>query len=176
MKSLTLALYFTLISSYVIGQSKPLNAFSADFLPVWNRAVEYTFAVAEAMPEEHYHDKPTPEVFSFGEQLIHIAGNLLWLNNTYIKGEPLDAIDTKAEGKTKEEIVHHLKEAVDQVTQTMYKLAENEENDSVRFFNDMTFNKKRIFLLMRDHMTHHRAQMILYLRMNGIEPPKYVGW
>lgn len=33
-----------------------------------------------------------------------------------------------------------------------------------------------IGLLLFDHVTHHRAQAIMYLRMRGIEPPAYVGW
>jgi uncharacterized damage-inducible protein DinB len=30
--------------------------------------------------------------------------------------------------------------------------------------------------LMHDHHTHHRGQIIVYLRLNGLKPPKYVGW
>ncbi|NJL74904.1 MAG: hypothetical protein HC892_07620 [Saprospiraceae bacterium] len=31
-------------------------------------------------------------------------------------------------------------------------------------------------MLMNDHLTHHRAQMIVYLRLKDVQPPKYVGW
>ncbi|MEM6517680.1 MAG: DinB family protein, partial [Bacteroidota bacterium] len=27
-----------------------------------------------------------------------------------------------------------------------------------------------------DHVTHHRGQATIYLRMNGIKPPDYIGW
>ncbi len=159
-----------------VAQTPASSVFSEDFLPVWERAQAYTLAVAEAMPEEKYHDKPVAEVFSFGEQQMHIAGNLQWLYATYILNQPLSSLDVAAEGKTKEEIIQHLTTVMGTITQAMKSLPQGAENDSVRFFNEMMMNKKRVFLLMRDHMTHHRAQMILYLRLNGIEPPAYVGW
>jgi uncharacterized damage-inducible protein DinB len=37
-------------------------------------------------------------------------------------------------------------------------------------------NKLQILNLLNDHQTHHRAQLIVYLRINGIKPPDYVGW
>jgi uncharacterized damage-inducible protein DinB len=43
-------------------------------------------------------------------------------------------------------------------------------------FGGVKMPKGTIFYLMRHHATHHRAQAILYLRMNGIEAPDYRGW
>ena len=43
-------------------------------------------------------------------------------------------------------------------------------------FGGVKMPKENIFYLMRDHATHHRAQAILYLRMNGVEAPRYRGW
>ena len=37
-------------------------------------------------------------------------------------------------------------------------------------------NKRQILNLMTDHLTHHRGQAILYLRLRGIKPPSYRGW
>jgi uncharacterized damage-inducible protein DinB len=34
--------------------------------------------------------------------------------------------------------------------------------------------KRQIFLLLADHITHHRAQMLVYMRLNGLVPPRYV--
>ncbi|OYY03206.1 MAG: DinB family protein, partial [Sphingobacteriia bacterium 35-40-5] len=30
--------------------------------------------------------------------------------------------------------------------------------------------------LIQDHQTHHRAQLIVYLRLNMLNPPNYTGW
>jgi len=34
--------------------------------------------------------------------------------------------------------------------------------------------KRQILLLLADHITHHRGQMLVYMRLNGLTPPKYV--
>jgi len=31
-------------------------------------------------------------------------------------------------------------------------------------------------VLLNDHQTHHRGQLVVYLRLNGIKPPAYIGW
>ena len=35
---------------------------------------------------------------------------------------------------------------------------------------------RELFYLTRDHVTHHRGQMVVYLRLKGLEPPQYVGF
>ncbi len=35
--------------------------------------------------------------------------------------------------------------------------------------------KEAVCWFLRDHMTHTRGQMVIYLRLNGIEPPQYGG-
>jgi len=34
--------------------------------------------------------------------------------------------------------------------------------------------KRQILLLLADHITHHRGQMLVYMRLNGLKPPRYV--
>lgn len=34
--------------------------------------------------------------------------------------------------------------------------------------------KRQILLLLSDHITHHRGQMIVSIRLNGLAPPRYV--
>jgi uncharacterized damage-inducible protein DinB len=36
--------------------------------------------------------------------------------------------------------------------------------------------RRQILILMHDHQSHHVGQLIVYLRLNGIKPPAYVGW
>lgn len=164
------------IPGNVIAQTENSNDFTEDFLPVWKRAEAYILAVAEAMPEEKYSYKPTPEVFSFGEQIMHIAANLQNLTGTYITGQNPVPAEGKTEERSKKEVIRHLQDALDLVTQALETLSKSTEEGEAHLFKGTEMNKKSFFLLMRDHMTHHRAQMILYLRMNSIKPPGYVGW
>jgi uncharacterized damage-inducible protein DinB len=163
-----------------IGQAQAeisfANDFARDFYPSWERAGNYMIEVAEAMPEDLYAYQPSEEIFSFAEQLMHIAANLYFLNATYITEEELPEIDTNAQDKTKEEIISILREAIHQVTLSYQALKAAEDEDEVQLFDRLDTNKRGVLMLMRDHMTHHRGQLVIYLRMNGITPPAYVGW
>ena len=56
--------------------------------------------VAEVMPEEKYDFKPTPEVRTFREQLVHVAGTVQRFidtaNGTKSESEPAQELMTKA--------------------------------------------------------------------------------
>src|ERR1044071_184367 len=45
----------------------------ADMVKEWERAKAYTKEYLDAMPEEGYALKPTPEMRSFAEQMLHLT-------------------------------------------------------------------------------------------------------
>ncbi|WP_020526645.1 DinB family protein [Flexithrix dorotheae] len=170
---LFLIFIFFIASQLAYGQRD--DYFSRQYVPMWQRAMEYTLEVAEAMPEEYYNYRPKPEMLSFSQQMTHLVKNLYWLNSTYVKGEVNPLKDDDLEGKTKEEIEKLLEDAFDYVLQTAMAIQDKESRAPVKFAGEI-MNKERIFYLMRDHMSHHRGQCIIYLRMNNIRPPLYRGW
>jgi uncharacterized damage-inducible protein DinB len=119
----------------------------------------YTLAVAEAMPEKKYGFKPTPEVWTFLEQLHHIAYGIGWWEENYIKGNKIDWNPTPVK-KTKEEVITYLNSAYDTLKTTINKAKMND--DLVKGFNATS-----------DHITHHRGQLVVYLRFNDITAPDY---
>jgi len=46
--------------------------------------------------------------------------------------------------------------------------------DQTGSYAKFTRTRRQFFMLMADHVTHHRAQMLVYLRLKGIVPPKYI--
>ena len=46
-------------------------------------------------------------------------------------------------------------------------------NDMIAY-GDLERTKRQILLILTDHITHHRAQMLVALRLNGIVPPRYM--
>jgi uncharacterized damage-inducible protein DinB len=46
-------------------------------------------------------------------------------------------------------------------------------NDKLDYFG-LDRSKRQLFMLLADHITHHRGQMLVYLRLNGLVPPRYV--
>ncbi len=138
-------------------------------------AREYTMKVAEAMPEEKYGFKPSAEEMDFGQQLLHLSSNMGWLSSAYF-GQTSNPI-TKEDGglKKKEAIIAVLNKAYDFALNTLSHVTEKELSDTVSFFAG-PMSKLQIINLLNDHQTHHRAQVLVYLRLNGIKPPDYVGW
>jgi uncharacterized damage-inducible protein DinB len=58
-----------------LGLSGIVNAQSStdDIVKEWERAKVYTKEYLDAMPDKDYSLKPTPEMRSFAEQMLHIA-------------------------------------------------------------------------------------------------------
>jgi uncharacterized damage-inducible protein DinB len=55
----------------------------------------------------------------------------------------------------------------------------NAENKDLSLKVDFFAGEKsllQIIELMDDHLTHHKGQLAVYLRLNGITPPRFVGW
>ncbi|RMA65915.1 DinB family protein [Ulvibacter antarcticus] len=159
------------ISSVTIGQQ--LTVKSA-FLEKWGNSRNYLLEVAEAMPEESFDFKPTERQMSFKEQLIHIKGNMDWLSTSYFTDNEFEKGVSEIP-VTKAETIEVLTNAFDAVSEIISITSEAELNEIVDFFSGPK-SKLQILSLLQDHVTHHRGQLIVYLNLNGINPPNYVGW
>ena len=158
------------ISSSAFAQ----DTFLSDFKVKWQNAADYTIAFARTMPEDYYNYTPTSVEMTFQEQLKHIAGNMVWLCSSYLNGSSTH-IDPSKAGNSKKEIIAMLEKSFAYASQTINALTEKQLSQKVDFVSgEMT--RRRILLLLTDHVTHHRGQLVVYLRMKNVEPPKYVGW
>lgn len=163
-----------LLLMIVQGPAWSQNSFLSDYKIKWKNATAYTLEFAKAMPEAFYDYTPTPVEMNFREQLKHLAGNMVWLSSSYLGGSATH-VDPQQSGNSKKEIIAMLEKSFAYASQTIDKLTESQLNDSVDFIAG-TMTKRRILMLMTDHVTHHRGQLVVYLRMKNVEPPKYVGW
>ena len=147
--------------------------FRRAFGDLWNRIASYTVDVARAMPEEHYDYKPTADVRSFKEEMLHIAASDFWINNYF--GEGLGTGDDYgAEGKSKADCVSLMEASFENMSGVIAGLSDEQLHTNVETFAG-EMNRMSVLWFMRDHITHHRAKAVVYLRMNGVEPPGYVG-
>ena len=144
------------------------------FLEKWEGSKNYLLAIAEAMPEENYNFKPTERQMSFKEQLLHIKENMTWLSNSYFteieyKREKTDTSISKTE------TVNLLENAFDSVIEIIENTNDADLKKTVDFFAGPK-SKLQILNLLQDHVTHHRGQLIVYLNLNNIKPPSFIGW
>lgn len=173
MISFILLLFSTLT---MVAPEHQKESIMEEFLPTWDRACNYTLEVIKSMPEEHFDFKPTEDVMSFKEQIVHITGNLYSLSGRYITEEKVPKQNKLVDSYTKKDLIIEIEEAFNLVRSNAQKMNDANSLKKIKFFSGEMLSKKDVFGVMRDHMTHHRSQMITYLRINNIKPPQYVGW
>lgn len=164
----------SLLVSPLFAQQSP---FIKDCLERLENSRKYLVLVAEAMPEEKYDFKASPKSKTFAENLMHLGYALDWHSQSLLGGR--EARDWKIDttftvgNKSKAEMILTIDKTFGETT----KLIENFEiarlEDELDYFG-LNRTKRQIFLLLADHVTHHRAQMLVYMRMNGLVPPRYV--
>ncbi len=148
-----------------------------EFLERWEQSKAYTLAIAESMPEEQFLFKPTEEMMSFAEQLMHIALVIEWHAHSRFAGldTPFRKEEYSAEGLTKASIIEVLEEEFAKAQQLIasFNPAQLSEKGS---YGKFTRTRRQFLLLLADHVSHHRGQLVPYLRLNNIQPPSYVDY
>lgn len=152
----------------IAQQATPKDA----FLEKWENSKNYLLAIAEAMPEEHYDFKPTARQMSFEKQLLHIQRNMEWLSTTYFGKEESEIISGE---KSKDQVIKSLISSFNATKVAVANASDADLKVTVEFFAGEK-SKLQILNLLQDHVTHHRGQLIVYLNLNEIKPPSYVGW
>lgn len=170
MKGFILGIIMTITGSLFGQQSTPKEA----FLVKWENSKNYLLEIIALMPEEHLTFKPTEREMSFQEQLIHIKGNMDWLSTTYFSSDSL-VRSTSEVTYSKEEIKVLVRQAFEQTAAKVNSTTDESLLEVVDFFAGPK-SKLQILNLLQDHVTHHRGQLIVYLNLKEVEPPRYVGW
>lgn len=142
------------------------------FLEKWENSKTYLLQVAQAMPLEKYNYRPTGREMTFVEQLQHIQQNMEWLGSTHF-----NKIETSSskENDLKSQTIANLSDAIDRIGEAIKNTSPEDLKTKVDFFAGEK-TKLQILNLLQDHVTHHRGQLIVYLNLNNIEPPRYTGW
>lgn len=164
-------LKFILIGLFV-GQLHSQEQNIPTFLEKWENSKGYLLQVAEAMPLDKYDYKPTGREMTFMEQLQHIQQNMEWLGSTYF-----DSMDNEVviDSNMKSTTIKNLSNAFDQISEAIKNTSPEDLKTKIDFFAGEK-TKLQMLNLLQDHVTHHRGQLIVYLNLNNIEPPKYTGW
>lgn len=144
------------------------------FLEKWENSRDYLVAMADAMPEAIYSFKPTERQMTFEAQLMHIKANMDWLSQTYFTDLEFKRGDNVIPA-TKDLVVAEIIKAFNDAAELIRSAPAESFSDEVAFFSGPK-SKLQIMNLMQDHVSHHRGQLVVYLNLNDIEPPRYVGW
>jgi uncharacterized damage-inducible protein DinB len=153
------------------GQSPLVN----EFLQKWNNSKAYTIALLEAYPADKLDYKPSDSVMSFREQVVHMILGIVWHSGTYLQEKQFSSTFERNKIYDKNELIKIMTEAYDFSSEIVRTLTPEDLEERVDFFAG-NFTKRQILNLMDDHVTHHRGELIVYLRLNNVKPPDYRGW
>ena len=135
----------------------------------WQRAVTDILDVAEAMPEAKYDYKPTPEVATFRDQLVHLPGVAQRFIDT---ANGTKSASDHHKSMSKAETIAHLKQTFLTGQQMLGALSDAQLLEPVKFpFGDRMVTRFTFWQGPLYQVRNHHGQLIVYLRMNGIVPP-----
>nr|WP_299381351.1 DinB family protein [Allomuricauda sp.] len=167
-------LFFIVPGSPIMAQE---NDFIKEYLERFENSRKYLLEVADAMPEETYGFKATPEALSFAEHLMHIGYAMDWHTQSLLGGRASRDWNTdtryKVGHKTKKDMIKVIDSTFQETIDFIAQFDPNQFKEELDYFG-LTRTKRQIFLLLADHISHHRGQILVYLRLNGIVPSRYV--
>ena len=174
-KTISLSAIFSLVlfSQTLFAQK---DAFIKEYLERFENSRTYLFSVVKAMPADKYSYKPTDDEMTFARQFLHIAGAMNYHCQELLVGKKdsrrTDSTYTVG-GKSIEMMMELVNKTFDETSSVLKQFDPSHFEDRINY-GPLSRTKRQVFLLLADHITHHRAQMLVYLRLNGIVPPKYV--
>jgi len=177
MQKLLILTTFILFSSATTSLFAQDNSFIKDYLERLENSRKYLILVAETMPEDKYDFRASIESMTFAENLMHIGYAIDWHSQSLLGGrESRDwKTDTifKVSKKPKQEMIAIIDKTFDETIKLIKQFDTTQFNDELDYFG-LQRTKRQILLLLADHITHHRAQMLVYMRLNKLVPPRYV--
>jgi len=139
----------------------------------FTRAKAYTKAYLDAMPEDGYAFKPTPEMRNFAQQMLHLAdANYFFCATASGKDSPLGkgVSAEKTVAQTKDATTKAVMDSYDFAISALQGMTAAQLQDATKFAGkDLV--KFELFGKAFEHQTHHRGQTTVYLRLKGVTPP-----
>jgi uncharacterized damage-inducible protein DinB len=146
------------------------SGYSAAVRARWNAIKRNVAGSAQAMPEEGFAFKPTPEVRTFGQLLGHLA-NEHYIFCSAMKGEknPHESNDFEKKS-TKPEFVKDINDSI-----AYCDAAYASMKDDAKLLAPLAPNRRDTLfgsaLMNVTHDSEHYGNLVTYLRMKGIVPP-----
>jgi uncharacterized damage-inducible protein DinB len=170
MKKLTLL--FTLLVTVFTCASVHAQISKDQMIADWQRSKDYTKEYLDAMPEDGYSFKVTPEMRSFAGQMLHLAdGNYFLAGPASGKPNPLGKVSAeKTITPTKQATTKAVMDSYDYVISALKTLTDAQLQEIVKVAGK-DINKAVAINKAFEHQAHTRAQTVAYLRLKGVTPP-----
>ena len=163
----------TLLLAVVAPLSLGADSFTDELANRWVTSKAFTIEVAEAMPEDQYGFKPSPEEMPFGALMWHIAIAQEY-RVSQVAGVPF-ALPQGPQPADKRSILKGLAASFDHCAAMLRTLtpAQLDAAYTVDWVGMPQATGRQVVQAMFTHTAHHRGQAEVYLRLKGIKPPAY---
>ncbi len=168
-----LKLVFSLIVAMLAIQSAHAQSID-EMVKEWERAKAYTKEYLDAMPESGYALKPTTEMRSFAEQMLHFTdANYAFAAAATGEKSPIGQGESeKSTDKSKENTTKLVLAGYDYVISAIKKMNPSQMSENVKMFGRFEMTKGVALAKCFEHQTHHRGQTTVYIRLAGAKPPQ----
>jgi uncharacterized damage-inducible protein DinB len=161
------------VASTVLPQTARAQTASlrTELLKDWSDLKPVMMAIAAAMPEETFTYKSTPAQRDYGQQIMHVAsGNVLYLR--FFNGKaPAPVFNRNATSKA--EILQALAASFDFGEALIREQSDESLLQTVQTNQFLgPSSKARVIYFLIGHTWDIYGQMAVYLRLNGIVPPR----
>jgi uncharacterized damage-inducible protein DinB len=178
MKMLSIAAVIALAPEPVLlaqAPATPLPAEAAANPVVWSAKMLYQrdsknmISAAEEMPEDKYSYHPTPDQWTFGKLVAHIAQSNGGLCGA-LSGTTAPTAVHVSDTASKADLVAALKASFDFCGPVLDGLTDSKLGETITAFH-RTMPRATALLLLPIDLADHYSQMAAYLRLNGMVPP-----
>jgi len=165
----------TLLSFVDSERKSTSNAKLDQMVADWERAKAYTQAYLNASTDEVVNFKPTPDMRTFGQQLLHLSeANYNLASAATGKPSPITwgALEKSDQYKTKAAVTKAVMDSYDFVIAAAKEMDEQKMSETVKLFDKFEMSRGAALSKTFEHQTHHRGQTTVYLRLKGLTPPQ----
>jgi len=170
MKNKKLFLFTLLfVSLFSFAQAQSVD----EIVKEWERAKAYTKEYLDAMPEAGYSLKPTPEMRSFAEQMLHLTDANYGFAAAATGGTPtVKDLEKTTTDKSKANVTKLVMDGYDFLIDNVKKLNAASLSETVKVFGRFDMTRKVALEKVFEHQTHHRGQTTVYIRLAKGTPPQ----
>ena len=151
--------------------SLPATSFLTPVKATWESTRSLVTGLVEVMPEDKYDFRLTPSVRTFRDNVIHlVAENYLFFGR--VAGENLG--NPAQNLKSRDELIKALRESYDYGAKVWAGLTEEKALEMIEVRGQKVQRWSAILGAIQDNMSHY-GNLVVYVRLNGLVPPRSAG-
>ena len=135
----------------------------------WERSRALTLQYATSTPPELYAYRPQPNLWTYGEHLIHMfdSERMIWRRFLGLETSSSETFISK------DAVIEYIKRVTSETRGFMTDLSDEQWEGLYPTLSGKQIPFFEMLLQQLDHEAHHRGQLTQYLRQNGLVPPEF---